>query len=38
MIQQALSEISGQIRIRPRYDNFIGVSWHVVIPNQSKSA
>jgi aldehyde dehydrogenase len=34
MIQQALSEISGQIRIRPRYDNFIGASWVPPIKGQ----
>lgn len=27
MIQQALNEVSQQIRIRPRYDNFIGGQW-----------
>ena len=27
MIQQALNELSKQIRIRPRYDNFIGGQW-----------
>ena len=27
MIQQALNELSQQIRIRPRYDNFIGGQW-----------
>ena len=27
MIQQALNELSKQIRIRPRYDNFIGGRW-----------
>ena len=27
MIQQALNELSKQIRIRPRYDNFIGGKW-----------
>lgn len=27
MIQQALNEVSQQIRIRPRYDNFIGNEW-----------
>ena len=27
MIQQALNELSQQIRIRPRYDNFIGGHW-----------
>jgi aldehyde dehydrogenase len=27
MIQQALNELSQQIRIRPRYDNYIGGQW-----------
>ncbi|MFM7085137.1 MAG: aldehyde dehydrogenase, partial [Hyphomicrobium sp.] len=27
MIQQALNEVSKQMRIRPRYDNFIGGKW-----------
>ena len=27
MIQQALNELSKQVRIRPRYDNFIGGQW-----------
>ncbi len=34
MIQQALSEISEQIRIRPRYDNFVGGSWVPPIKGQ----
>jgi aldehyde dehydrogenase len=34
MIQQALSELSSKIRIRPRYDNFIGGQWVVPVRGQ----
>ncbi|MFA5951736.1 MAG: aldehyde dehydrogenase [Hyphomicrobium sp.] len=34
MIQQALNELSQQIRIRPRYDNFIGGQWVAPVKGQ----
>ncbi len=34
MIQQALNEVSQQIRIRPRYDNFIGGQWVAPVKGQ----
>ena len=34
MIQQALSELSTKIRIRPRYDNFIGGQWVAPVKGQ----
>ncbi len=34
MIQQALNELSQQIRIRPRYDNFIGGEWVAPVKGQ----
>jgi aldehyde dehydrogenase len=34
MIQQALSELSSKIRIRPRYDNFIGGQWVAPVKGQ----
>ncbi len=34
MIQQALNEVSQQIRIRPRYDNFIGGQWVAPVNGQ----
>ncbi len=34
MIQQALNELSKQIRIRPRYDNFIGGQWVAPVKGQ----
>ena len=34
MIQQALNEVSQQIRIRPRYDNFIGGEWVAPVKGQ----
>ena len=34
MIQQALSELSSKIRIRPRYDNFIGGKWVAPVKGQ----
>ncbi len=33
-IQQALNELSQQIRIRPRYDNFIGGQWVAPVKGQ----
>ena len=34
MIQQALKELSTQIKIRPRYDNFIGGKWIAPVKGQ----
>lgn len=34
MIQQALNELSQQIRIRPKYDNFIGGNWVAPVKGQ----
>jgi aldehyde dehydrogenase len=34
MLQQALNELSQQIRIRPKYDNFIGGNWVAPVKGQ----
>ena len=34
MIEKTLAEIGGQVRIRPRYDNFIGGQWVAPVKGQ----
>lgn len=34
MIEKTLAELGGQVRIRPRYDNFIGGQWVAPVKGQ----